>query len=139
MARFAVGVVFGIVVGSTLGAALAIHASDADGHLVSAATDEESDAPDVVAEPEPTLEPIPSVWLRLAQCESTGNWGINTGNGYYGGLQEDLSFWRNHGGLAYASRPDLASPAAQIAVAERGLAVQGWGAWPACSRRLGLR
>jgi hypothetical protein len=79
------------------------------------------------------------VWDVLAQCESTGNWRANTGNGYYGGLQEDMGFWRNHGGMSYAARPDLASREAQIAVAEVGLARQGWGAWPACSRRLGLR
>jgi len=80
-----------------------------------------------------------SVWDRLAQCEATGNWHANTGNSYYGGLQQDLVFWRRHGGLAYALRPDLASREAQIAVAVRGQSVQGWGAWPVCSRRLGLR
>jgi len=79
------------------------------------------------------------VWDRLAACESTSNWRANTGNGYYGGLQEDMAFWRNHGGMAYANRPDLASREAQIAVAQTGLAAQGWGAWPNCSRRLGLR
>jgi hypothetical protein len=85
------------------------------------------------------VEPVYGVWDRLAQCESTGRWNANTGNGYYGGLQEDMTFWRNHGGLAYAARPDLASRATQIAVAQRGQAVQGWGAWPVCSRRVGLR
>jgi hypothetical protein len=79
------------------------------------------------------------VWDTLAYCESRGIWHINTGNGYYGGLQEDLVFWRRHGGLQYASRPDLASREAQILVARTGLAVQGWAAWPSCSRRLGLR
>jgi hypothetical protein len=91
---------------------------------------------------EPAPVPVPAVrpvWDRLANCESSGNWRINTGNGYYGGLQEDMQFWRRHGGLAYASRPDLASREAQVAVAERGLAAQGWGAWPRCSRMLGLR
>lgn len=83
--------------------------------------------------------PVRSVWDRLAACESTSRWNVNTGNGYYGGLQQDLVFWRRHGGLAFASRPDLASREQQVAVAERGLAVQGWGAWPVCSRRLGLR
>ncbi len=83
--------------------------------------------------------PASGVWTRLAECESNGRWSTNSGNGYYGGLQEDLTFWRNYGGLAYAPRPDLASPAAQVAVAERGRARQGYGAWPACSRRLGLR
>ena len=79
------------------------------------------------------------VWARLAECESNGRWSTNSGNGYFGGLQEDMTFWRNYGGLAYAPRPDLASPSAQMAVAERGRARQGFGAWPACSRRLGLR
>lgn len=79
------------------------------------------------------------VWDRLVGCEATGNWSINTGNGYYGGLQMDMTFWRKYGGLLYAARPDLASKLAQIEVAERGLAVQGWSAWPRCSIRLGLR
>jgi hypothetical protein len=83
--------------------------------------------------------PTSGVWSRLAQCESTGRWNANTGNGYFGGLQQDMTFWRNYGGLAYAPRPDLASPSAQVIVAERGRAHQGFGAWPACSRRLGLR
>jgi len=83
--------------------------------------------------------PVTGVWTRLAQCEASGNWHTNTGNGYYGGLQEDMSFWRRYGGAAYAARPDLASPEAQVVVAQRGLAVQGWGAWPRCSRILGLR
>ena len=89
--------------------------------------------------PSSPAAPTSGVWALLAQCESNGRWSTNSGNGYYGGLQEDLTFWRNYGGLAYASRPDLASPAAQMAVAERGRARQGYGAWPACSRRLGLR
>jgi hypothetical protein len=79
------------------------------------------------------------VWDRLAGCESTGHWAANTGNGYFGGVQMDMTFWRSYGGPAFAARPDLASRAQQIAVAERGLARQGWAAWPACSRRLGLR
>jgi hypothetical protein len=80
-----------------------------------------------------------SVWDAVARCESGGRWNIATGNGYYGGVQMDMTFWRRHGGMAYASRPDYATREQQIAVAERGLAVQGWGAWPACSRRIGLR
>jgi hypothetical protein len=79
-----------------------------------------------------------ATWNRLAQCESGGNWRINTGNGYYGGLQFAASTWRGFGGLKYASRADLASKAEQITVAERVLRVQGWNAWPACSRKLGL-
>jgi resuscitation-promoting factor RpfA len=80
----------------------------------------------------------PSTWDALAQCESGGNWSINTGNGYYGGLQFSASTWQAFGGGAHASRADLASRAQQIAVAENTLAAQGWGAWPACSAKLGL-
>lgn len=76
-----------------------------------------------------------SDWDRLAQCESGGNWSINTGNGYYGGLQFSPTTWRAFGG---AGMPHQASRSQQIAVAERTLAAQGWGAWPSCSRRLGL-
>ena len=77
-----------------------------------------------------------SVWDRLAQCESGGNWGINTGNGYSGGLQFSPGTWRAHGGTGSAHN---ASRSEQIRVAERVRASQGWGAWPACSARLGLR
>jgi uncharacterized protein YabE (DUF348 family) len=77
-----------------------------------------------------------SVWDRLAQCESGGNWHINTGNGYYGGLQFNLQTWRAYGGSGY---PHENSREAQIAVAERVQDAQGWGAWPACSSKLGLR
>jgi LysM repeat protein len=80
-----------------------------------------------------------STWDRLAQCESGGNWSINTGNGYAGGLQFSPSTWRAYGGTAYASSAHKASRSAQIAVAQRVLAAQGWGAWPACSAKLGLR
>ena len=75
-------------------------------------------------------------WDGVAQCESSGNWSINTGNGYYGGLQFSQSTWEAYGGLAYASRADLASKDAQIAVAERTLDGQGIGAWPTCGRYL---
>jgi nucleoid-associated protein YgaU len=77
-------------------------------------------------------------WDRLAQCESSGNWHINTGNGYYGGLQFSASTWRGYGGGAYAPRADLASKSQQIAIAQRTLASQGPGAWPVCSVRAGL-
>ena len=76
-----------------------------------------------------------STWDQLAQCESGGNWAINTGNGYYGGLQFNLGTWQANGG---SGNPASASREAQIAVAERVLASQGWGAWPACSAKLGL-
>src|SRR5947209_12042159 len=79
-----------------------------------------------------------STWDRIAACESGGNWSINTGNGFSGGLQFSPSTWRAFGGTAYASSAHLASRSAQIAVAERVLAAQGWGAWPACSAKLGL-
>jgi len=79
-----------------------------------------------------------ATWDRLAQCESGGNWAINTGNGYYGGLQFSGSTWAAFGGTAYAPRADLATREQQIAVAEKTLAAQGWGAWPACSAKLGL-
>ncbi|QWC86521.1 LysM peptidoglycan-binding domain-containing protein [Nocardioidaceae bacterium] len=79
-----------------------------------------------------------ATWDRLAQCESSGDWSINTGNGYYGGLQFYQPTWEGFGGLAYAPRADLASKSQQIAVAERVLDTQGWGAWPACSAKLGL-
>jgi uncharacterized protein YabE (DUF348 family) len=81
-----------------------------------------------------------SVWDRLAQCESTGNWAINSGNGYYGGLQFDAGTWRAYGGSAYAPLPNKATREEQIAVAEKVRADRGggYGAWPACSRKLGL-
>jgi hypothetical protein len=77
-------------------------------------------------------------WNRLAECESGGNWHINTGNGYYGGLQFSASTWRAYGGGKFASRADLATKDEQITIAERVLRAQGWGAWPACSQKLGL-
>jgi resuscitation-promoting factor RpfA len=77
-------------------------------------------------------------WDRLAQCESGGHWHINTGNGYYGGLQFSASTWLGYGGGKYASRADLATRRQQIAIAEKVLHGSGWGAWPACSAQLGL-
>ncbi|WP_318014232.1 ubiquitin-like domain-containing protein [Geodermatophilus sp. YIM 151500] len=76
------------------------------------------------------------VWDRLAQCESGGNWAINSGNGYYGGLQFSLGTWKAHGGTGM---PHQNSREQQIAIAERVKASQGWGAWPSCTRKLGLR
>jgi len=78
-----------------------------------------------------------TTWDAVADCESGGDWGINTGNGYYGGLQFSDQTWDGHGGEAYAHRADLATREQQIAVAERTLANQGWGAWPTCSKRVG--
>ena len=77
-----------------------------------------------------------TVWDSLAQCESGGNWSINTGNGYYGGLQFSQSSWNAAGG---SGSPANASRAEQIRVAENLLDMQGWGAWPSCSSQLGLR
>jgi hypothetical protein len=77
-------------------------------------------------------------WDALARCESGGNWHINTGNGYYGGLQFSSGTWLAYGGGRYASRADLATREEQIAIAEKVLKGSGWGAWPACSARLGL-
>ncbi|MBB6381236.1 hypothetical protein BKA01_008513 [Pseudonocardia eucalypti] len=80
-----------------------------------------------------------SVWDKLAKCEAGGNWRINTGNGYYGGLQFDVRTWRAHGGARYAALPHQASREEQIAVAENVRSRRGgFGAWPACSRKLGL-
>ncbi len=88
--------------------------------------------------PTPAVQPTANggVWDRLAQCESSGNWSINSGNGYYGGLQFSLSSWRAVGGSGY---PHQASKSEQIARAEMLKARQGWGAWPACTAKLGLR
>ena len=95
----------------------------ADGALVAGAAF--ADAPGSVANFE-----------RLAQCESGGNWGINTGNGYFGGLQFSAATWR---GVGYGGLPHQASKATQIEAGQKLQARSGWGQWPACSRKLGLR
>jgi hypothetical protein len=77
-----------------------------------------------------------SEWDRVAACESGGNWGINTGNGYHGGLQFSQGTWAAHGGGEFASSANQATRDQQIAVAERVLAGQGRGAWPVCGRGL---
>ncbi len=92
-------------------------------------------------QPQPTQAPVDShinggVWDRLAACESGGNWAINTGNGYFGGLQFSLSSWQAVGGQGY---PHQASKAEQISRAKMLQARQGWGAWPACTAKLGIR
>lgn len=131
MARLAVGMVFGVVVGMFAGAACGIRADEASTtDIAEAATAEAEQAP---------VEPPFGVWDRLAACEATGNWHAATGNGYSGGLQFDASTWRRHGGLVFAQAAYLATRAQQILIAERTLQAQGWAAWPACSRRLGLR
>lgn len=75
-------------------------------------------------------------WDQVARCESGGNWSINTGNGYLGGLQFTQSTWAAHGGGEFAPSAQLASREQQIAVGERVLATQGRGAWPVCGRGL---
>jgi len=95
----------------------------------------------VIGTKEAAVPPIPdgNVWDLLAQCEAGGNWAINTGNGYYGGLQFDVGTWNAYGGDAYAAYPHQATREEQIAIAikvrdDRG----GYGAWPSCARQLGL-
>ncbi|WP_406740559.1 peptidoglycan DD-metalloendopeptidase family protein [Streptomyces atratus] len=78
------------------------------------------------------------VWEKVAVCESTGNWHINNGNGYFGGLQFSRSTWAAYGGTVYAPRADLATKDEQIAIAEKVLDAQGPGAWPGCSTKAGL-
>jgi len=77
-------------------------------------------------------------WDRLASCESGGNWGINTGNGYHGGLQFAPGTWSGNGGGRFASRADLATKSEQIIIASRVLENSGWSPWPSCSSRMGL-
>ena len=79
-----------------------------------------------------------SVWDDLAGCESGGNWGINTGNGYYGGLQFSLGTWEGSGGAEFAAYPHDATRDEQIIVAERLRAARGYAPWPACRAKLGL-
>ena len=95
----------------------------------------------VGAKPGTQVPPVRNdvTWDKLSACESGGNWAINTGNGFYGGVQFDQNTWELHGGLRYAPRADLATREEQIAIAEVTRARQGWGAWPVCSARLGVR
>lgn len=103
--------------------------------------------PDVDANPTPAKSttvdsavPAPSTgkWAVLAECESGGDWSINTGNGYFGGLQFSLASWRGAGGDQYSQFPHEATPAEQIATAEVLRSRGGWRHWPACSAKLGL-
>ena len=93
----------------------------------------------VGAKPGTEVPPVTnaSAWDALARCEAGGNWAINTGNGYFGGVQFDQNTWERSGGLRYAHRADLATREEQIAIAEVTRARQGWGAWPTCSGRIG--
>jgi resuscitation-promoting factor RpfB len=100
--------------------------------------------PAAPAPPAPSSAPAPAVagggvWDALAQCESGGNWSINTGNGYYGGLQFAAGTWQSWGGGQYAPRADLATREQQIAVATKLRdATGGYGSWPGCAAKLGL-
>ena len=95
----------------------------------------------VGAKPGTQVPPVSNsaTWDALASCESSGNWAINTGNGFYGGVQFNQNTWERHGGLRYAPRADLATREEQIAIAEVTRARQGWGAWPVCSARVRAR
>ncbi len=95
-------------------------------------------APPAAAAPAPVTYSGTSVWDDLAQCESGGNWAINTGNGYYGGLQFSYDTWHGYGGGEFADYPHQASREEQIIVAERLRAVRGYAPWPACRAKLGL-
>ncbi|MEV6110481.1 transglycosylase family protein [Streptomyces sp. NPDC051940] len=75
---------------------------------------------------------VPSSWNSLAQCEASGNWNANTGNGFYGGLQFTQQTWNAFGGQKHAPRADMATPAEQVNIAKKVLAEQGIGAWPVC-------
>ena len=92
----------------------------------------------VGAKPGTQVPPVKNsaAWDALASCESSGNWAVNTGNGFYGGVQFNQNTWERHGGLRYAPRADLATREEQIAIAEVTRARQGWGAWPVCSARV---
>ena len=79
-----------------------------------------------------------TVWDRVAACESTNDWDINSGNGFYGGLQFTYQTWKGFGGQKYAYTADRASKAQQIEIAQEVLKVQGPGAWPVCSQKAGL-
>jgi hypothetical protein len=127
----------------------------ADDEVEVVAAPEPAEEPTPAPEPEPEPEPaaasqpaatgssgVPrSTWQALAACESNGDWTIDTGNSFYGGLQFNLKSWNWAGGQRFAAYPHHASKDEQIAVAEVLLDIHpaGWGAWPACSAKLGLR
>jgi len=99
-------------------------------------------APPAPARVQPAAAPATyagaSVWDDLARCESGGNWAINTGNGYYGGLQFSHATWHGYGGAEFAEYPHEATREEQIVVAERLRAARGYAPWPACRAKLGL-
>jgi resuscitation-promoting factor RpfB len=90
----------------------------------------------VAAAPAPAASTSGLNWDAVAACESGGNWAINTGNGYYGGLQFNISTWMSNGGGAYAARPDLATKDQQIAIATKLYQARGSSPWPVCGKRL---
>ncbi len=90
----------------------------------------------VVRIAKPVIVPGADVWAQLRYCEAGGDYTRNTGNGYYGAYQFNLSTWADYGGYA---RPDLAPPAVQDAKAKATEAARGWAPWPACARKLGLQ
>lgn len=92
----------------------------------------------LAAMPPPTPPTPDDTWDSLAQCESSGDWQADTGNGFYGGLQIWPPTWQEAGGLDLADRPDHATRRQQITIAEEILRQQGWRAWSGCARRLGL-
>ena len=157
MARYTLGLVTGAAIMLIVGAAAGIHAQadDVTEAAAAAGLDRQEVAGAVNSQPgvnvwqylrwEGKLAPLPppepsfGVWDRLAACEASGNWANASNPRYKGGLQMDATFWARYGGLAFASAPHLATRAQQITVAARGQAVQGWGAWPVCSRVIGLR
>jgi uncharacterized protein YabE (DUF348 family) len=118
-----------------------VNGKETDKTKISAEVQVEPIAAEVAVGTKPGAPYVPpgSVWDALAQCEATGNWAINTGNGFYGGVQFDQNTWDRWGGQEYAARADLATREEQIAIATKTQAAQGWGAWPSCSSKLGLR
>lgn len=108
--------------------------SDAEDSVSEEDEEEEEESPESADNSAPTSGP----WYQLAQCESNGNWQANTGNGYYGGLQFNETSWAGAGGKQYADLPHQATPAEQIATAEKLKGNGGWGHWPHCSSQLGL-
>ena len=149
VALVSVGVLLGVVTGAAMG----IHAQpESDMGVGSDLTGVDGSDQAAIPEPtdvvpDPTVEtpapqlPIPhrAQWMRLVGCEAGYDWHNASNRRYSGGLQFDAPTWARYGGQAYAWRADFATPEQQMLVAERTLAVQGWSAWPACSRRLGLR
>jgi hypothetical protein len=119
-------------------AAEAFAAQVSAGNQDPAASDPVAPDPAATQDADPAA-PASGVWDRIAKCESGGNWAINTGNGYYGGVQFDKQTWDANGGGQYAAYPHQATREQQIAIATKVRDARGgYGAWPACSAKLGL-